>query len=610
MADLRSRTTLPALSNFQLAERTRGELTAQAAKMVPDTQTLISTLLSNYDLYDPDFARSANTIRSLANQWRSNYAKDPFSAFSRQGTNQLQAIQNAVTDPVLQKADALTKEVRKTFAENKSVLNQFNVNNGMVAVRLADDSYDKVYIEDFDSESMTALRVQDEKDYLTQVMGVIGFQQWTGTMPEYDLAKETEVAEYFRVNLRDTGSAAGTEVTPGEFIDITRKGSSNEEALLRRLEGIKATLPTNISNSLQSTYLKETSGQTPYNEWLDQKAIQYATGKEKTSSGVTAAKSTQLSVRESLSNLDANATIGDMVIAGNFGESPATFTSIDPSDNKPGQQYIYNAIGRDVPIREILESNPRGRMVTNEKGDQFKSRSMKDLPLITASTDGKVFMQRGTPSADGQYGQGDFVRFNSLTFSQEALIDDRNPMSQILPFYTDKKGNVAPNADVERIQAGDIDEDLVEKYGVKTTISENGTMETVFRRENFYSFNYLIPREWGIFGSGDVDSDEYEREFNRIGRESIEDSAGSTYINNHSSTKILDRNDELFAGVMLMRVNQSLTPYATGSKIKMDKRDHSIYTTQNFEENTDYQTIRWKRTIDTSNHIFLNNQNQ
>ena len=310
MANFTSRTPLPSLQKFEMGQQARGELLKSAAAMVPDVATLTKTLLDRYDLKPADYARAANAMQGMAQQFITKYKKDPFSVFERDSQRLLTGIQQQLNSPILQKADALTKEVDQTFTDNKDVLNEFNVDGGQIAVLYSENtdtpgSYDRINIQDYNPEQHIALKVKDEKSMIDGGYGVLGFQQLTGDIPTYNLAKEQDIAKYFREQLSSIGSTASVKETllAGEGIDVTEKQKNNFRQLQEAINGAINTIPKDMMNTLGSIYLKETNGQGDFNEWANGKIESYVSGRQISSGGVTTSKASRLSAQEGFNDL-------------------------------------------------------------------------------------------------------------------------------------------------------------------------------------------------------------------------------------------------------------------------------------------------------------------
>lgn len=616
MANFVSRTPLPSLQRFQMAQQARGELMSRAASMVPDVNTLTKTLLDRYDLEGPDYARAARAMQTQAGKFISNYKKDPYSAFSREGSQLLQGIQNAINDPVLQRADALTKQTRKTFEDNKNVLNELNVKDGMVSVINANGDYERVYISDFDPEQHQALRLQDEKQLINQSVGVIGYERLTGGLPEYDLAEQKHIAEFFRQQLANVGNVSETieRTTPDGNIDVTTATQDNRANLARAIQGAIQSLPTNMRNTLGSMFLKETGGEGDFNEWVGQKAEDYAAGREKTSFKQSSKKSSILSAKEGLHKLNDTTTLGDLINAGVTSQVPMVFTTkyYDDSGKQSGRDVAFKTIGDRIPFDSIINQFSENT-VTTEDDQTRPSARLSDQPIISNSTDGRMFIRRGNQSSDGHFGEGDYQRMQSLDFANNAIIDYRDPRgAAVLTMYVDANGEPLPNRIQEKISQGIHDEEVMQYAQGAPNITPEGNVQANFRTSDFMMLNWMAPAEKGFWGNN-VDND-YAQALKELGHEFVQDAAANEFYNDNvdagdklKNSDIFQRN-AIFGGTVLMPVDRSLLRVGTGGDLNLPKQVNDLSKAQDYSSRVRTQPVTFVKNKNTSDLITYPNR--
>lgn len=140
----------PRRLDFDMQQGKRLQLLQEAASMVPDEKELTSTLL-NRKLSPYETTLYSNYLNNELSNYLTEYRKNPFYAFQREGINQARNMRRIVTDPRLKELENSFEKSEKEFeaARTKELLSNVEVNDGRVKV-IKDGQVQWIRPDDFD----------------------------------------------------------------------------------------------------------------------------------------------------------------------------------------------------------------------------------------------------------------------------------------------------------------------------------------------------------------------------------------------------------------------------------------------------------------------------
>lgn len=125
----------PSTISSVLADRSQTKMKDQARSMVPDSGSFIKTIMDR-DLYSGTEDKYVNAMSGIANKYLSEYSKNPYYAFTKEGKTLATKMQQLATDPSIthyEDVKTQTEKVKKV-AEEKDIWGNPIVNNGRVKV--------------------------------------------------------------------------------------------------------------------------------------------------------------------------------------------------------------------------------------------------------------------------------------------------------------------------------------------------------------------------------------------------------------------------------------------------------------------------------------------
>lgn len=208
-------TVLPSAARQQIQSQSLSNILgdasslSQGAVQTPDGKTFANVILDR-ELHGADASMYLGQINNLANHYLSKYAENPFYAFTKQGKDQVRAMQQIVNDPAMKAMESIKKANDKEFerVSEKGLQTSFIFDDfGNIAVIDREEGRRKfVNPEEFDPNSQYALNIAD--DYT-----LIETQEGSRRRAAYDVDSFDEVMK----NIRATVQGLGTDKWKEEY---------------------------------------------------------------------------------------------------------------------------------------------------------------------------------------------------------------------------------------------------------------------------------------------------------------------------------------------------------------------------------------------------------
>jgi len=160
--------TLPSIGMTQRSMANEQNMMAKAARLVPDTQTFLKTILDR-DIHSGSAEASATAMQNIAGDYLTNYAKDPFYAFTQRGRGQASQMQGIVNNPMFKQMEEAKKQndAELKRVQDEGLLNEMVIDDyGRIAVMGRDRKRIFKYASQIDKENDYALNVTDDYSHI------------------------------------------------------------------------------------------------------------------------------------------------------------------------------------------------------------------------------------------------------------------------------------------------------------------------------------------------------------------------------------------------------------------------------------------------------------